>query len=589
MAATRCMGCLVLRHVPVFKSHGRLAISRGIHQANVVYPFMLGKRWFSSKGWILPEGYDTGITIYNSAVKEKVPLKTLQPGLITWYSCGPTVYDSAHIGHALAYVKFDIIRRILTKMFDLNVVMLLGVTDIDDKIIRRAQDVSVDFRGITKYYEEEFFTDMDKLRVMRPTVAPRVTEHVPHIMSFIQKVIEKKLAYSVSDGSVYFDTAAYGKYGKMVPLPKVTDLPKTSLKKNARDFALWKGAKPGEPFWESPWGHGRPGWHIECSAMASHILGSQIDLHSGGIDLLFPHHENEEAQCCAYHSCDQWCNYWIHAGHLHTKGAEKMSKSLYNTISVSELLEQHSVNSFRLFCLLSHYRNKVDYTPTSMAQANAHLRRIRAFLQDAYAYINGQLKCGPLDEVGLKKKLAETRSKVKKSLADDMDTVRAFDAVLELIALGNKELQTKPQSMSIARSAGTMVSICSYIHYLMEDVFSITFPSVHDAASLSLESGGRLASVMNSVVSLRHQVRSYALLQDENSTKERLTSVEKKLRRQERAPLLNYCDEFRSNLQKIGLHIKDHAGTSSWSVAEGASETDKFKKAKNEDSATVKP
>ncbi|XP_068250061.1 probable cysteine--tRNA ligase, mitochondrial isoform X2 [Palaemon carinicauda] len=533
----------------------------------------------SSLSWIPPDGHDTGVVFYNSASKSKVPFKTIYPGLVSWYMCGPTVYDSAHIGHALCYVKFDIIRRILARVFNINVVVVMGVTDIDDKIIKRANEKKVDFRELSKFYEEEFFADMDKLRVLRPSLAPRVTEHVPFIISFIQQIMDNKLAYIVSDGSVYFDTAAFGRYGKMTPLDRSVDTQESGIKKSPRDFALWKGAKPGEPYWQSPWGRGRPGWHIECSAMANHILGTRLDLHSGGIDLLFPHHENEEAQCCAHSGDLQWCNYWLHTGHLHARDAEKMSKSLRNTISISELLEEHSVNTFRFFCLLSHYRSKVAYTQTCMLEASAHVRRVRAFLQDAYAYINGQLKCGPLDESGLKQKLAQTRVKVKNHLADDMDTSKALSSVMELIIQATKELHTKPTSASLSRSAGTMVAICSYVHYLMEDVFGMSFPSLKDAANMSLESSGRLAHVMNSVVSFRHEVRSYALLKDPTTAQLELPPEDKKVKRKERVPLLQACDNLRENLLTTGLTIKDHNESSTWSVSDGTIvSTEKAKK-----------
>ncbi|KAK7065347.1 Cysteine--tRNA ligase, mitochondrial [Halocaridina rubra] len=569
MPLVRCLGCLALRKSVVVGPHKQVAVAHATHHPNL-HPCKIGKRRMSSLSWIPPEGYDTGITIYNSACRAKVPLVTIYPGLLSWYSCGPTVYDSAHIGHALCYVKFDIIRRVLSRLFDLNVVMVMGVTDIDDKIINRARELNIDFREIAKFYEEEFFADMDKLKVLRPSLAPRVTEHVPHIISFTQDIINNNMAYAVSDGSVYFDTVVYGRYGKMSILDESVDMQGAGIKKSARDFALWKGVKPGEPYWDSPWGRGRPGWHIECSAMANHILGPKLDLHSGGIDLLFPHHENEEAQCCAHSGSHQWCNYWLHTGHLHAKDAEKMSKSLRNTISVSELLEEHSVNTFRLFCLLSHYRSKVDYTQTSMLQAKAHLRRIRSFLQDAYAYINGQLRCGPLDEAGLKQKLAETRIQVKKYLSDDMDTARAVYAVLDLIAQGNKELHSKPTSMSLSRSAGTMVAICSYIHFLMEDCFGISFAGLRDASNVSLESSGRLSHVMNSVVTFRREVRSFALLQDSHSEQKIADTHDKKQKQKERLPLLLACDSLREDLQKSGLLIKDHKESSSWSVSDGS-------------------
>ncbi|XP_064089686.1 probable cysteine--tRNA ligase, mitochondrial isoform X2 [Macrobrachium nipponense] len=491
----------------------------------------------SSLSWIPPDGHDTGVVFYNSASKSKVPFKTIYPGLTSWYMCGPTVYDSAHIGHALSYVKFDIIRRILARVFNINVVVVMGVTDIDDKIIKRAHEMKVDFRELSKFYEEEFFADMDRLRVLRPSLAPRVTEHVPFIVAFIQKILDNKLAYSVSDGSVYFDTVAFGRYGKMTPLDGSVDAKESGIKKSPRDFALWKGAKPGEPYWESPWGRGRPGWHIECSAMANHILGTRLDLHSGGIDLLFPHHENEEAQCCAHSGDLQWCNYWLHT--------------------------------------------EVAYTQTCMLEASAHVRRVRAFLQDAYAYINGQLKCGPLDESGLKQRLAQTRVKVKNHLADDMDTSKALSAVMDLISHATKELHTKPTSISLSRSAGTMVAICSYIHYLMEDVFGMSFPSLRDAANMSLESSGRLAHVMNSVVKFRHEVRSYALLQDPTTAQQELSSADKKLKRKERVPLLQACDNLRENLQMTGLSIKDHNESSTWSVSDGTVGSSEKAKKKN--------
>ncbi|KAG0727966.1 putative cysteine--tRNA ligase, mitochondrial [Chionoecetes opilio] len=536
MSSTRCMGCLALRRLsPLAPHRQRVPVPLSGGCGNVLTPLRIrmGKRWSSSASWALPDGHETGINIYNSTTRTKVPLRTVHPGLLTWYNCGPTVYDSAHLGHALCYVKIDIVRRIMTRVFDLNVIMVMGITDIDDKIIKRSKELGVSYREVTEHYEQEFFSDMDRLRVWRPSLAPRVTEHVTHVVAFTQGIMDRGLAYVATDGTVCFDTGAYGRYGKLFPLDvsieaaaeaggaggargaaTATAAATAGNKKSPRDFALWKVAKEGEPSWPSPWGRGRPGWHIECSAMASHILGMPLDLHAGGKDLLFPHHENEEAQCCAYHDTKQWCNYWLHVGHLHTRGTEKMSKSLANTISVGALMETHSVNTFRLYCLLSHYRTDVEYTPTSLDQAKAYMRRLRSFLHDAYAYINGQLKCAPLDEAALKMKLVETRSRVKWALADDFDTVRAVEAVMELISLGNRELKKQPQGTSISRSAGSMAAICSYIHYLMDDVFGIHFPSVSDASSLSLESGGRLFQVMNAVVELRDSVRKFALMQN---------------------------------------------------------------------------
>ncbi|XP_063849931.1 probable cysteine--tRNA ligase, mitochondrial [Scylla paramamosain] len=585
MSAARCLGCLVLHHLPHTRHPPHRALTpllggRGTVHSPLRLWLVPDKRWNASVSWVLPQGHETGINIYNSTTKTKVPLRTHHPGLLTWYNCGPTVYDSAHIGHALSYIKIDIIRRIMTRVFDLNVIMVMGITDIDDKIIRRSQELQVSFREITEHYEQEFFNDMDRLRVWRPSLAPRVTEHVPHIIAFTQGILDRGLAYVAVDGSVYFNTGAYGRYGKLFPVHEeeataaaTATAAAAVIKKSPRDFALWKLAKKGEPSWPSPWGRGRPGWHIECSAMASHILGVPLDVHGGGIDLRFPHHENEEAQCCAFHDTQQWCNYWLHVGHLHTR-REKMSKSLYNTISVEALLQQHSVNTFRLFCLLSHYRNNVEFGPTSLDQAKVYMRKIRSFLHDAYAYINGQLKCAPLDESALKMKLVETRARVRRSLADDFDTARAVEAVMDLITLGNRELKKQSQGTSLDRSAGSMAAICSYIHYLMEEVFGIHFPSVSDASNLSLESGGRLFQVMNAVLELRDRVRKFALLQDTDG-QTGLSVEEVKDKKRERMPLLHACDHLREELLKSGLQIKDHKGNTSWSLADETTEQKK--------------
>ncbi|KAK4318430.1 hypothetical protein Pmani_010567 [Petrolisthes manimaculis] len=556
MVVVRCLGCLTQR--------------RGL---KVLLAPVRHRRWHSTGSWVPPtEGHDTGITIYNTATQTKVPLLTQYEGLVSWYSCGPTVYDSAHIGHAITYVRQDIIRRIMSRLFDLNVIMIVGITDIDDKIIKRAQELRVSVQDVSEKYEREFFSDMDRLRVCRPSIAPRVTQHIPHIISFIERILGRSMAYVAQDGSVYFDTEAYGDYGKLIPLPPLPPLRRPhaeeTVKKSERDFALWKAAKSGEPYWESPWGKGRPGWHIECSAMASHILGAPLDLHSGGMDLIFSHHENEEAQCCAHHHLKQWCNYWIHTGLLYTKMEEKMSKSLSNTITVNQLLNQHSINTFRFYCLLSHYRNKILYTPACMSQANAHLKRIQSFLQDANAYINGQYKCAALDEPALKQKLSETRLKVKRSLADDFDTVKAVDAVMELVSLGNKELQKKPEgSSSLSWSVGSsMVSICSYIHFIMDDVFAISFPKVSDASSLSMKEGVELTEVLDAVIRLRGDVRTFALLQGTHS--QDLSLSEKEVKMKERRPLLKACDDLRKDLLKNGLQIKDHPKHTSWAVTD---------------------
>uniref|UniRef100_A0A452VAS1 cysteine--tRNA ligase n=1 Tax=Ursus maritimus TaxID=29073 RepID=A0A452VAS1_URSMA len=256
---------------------------------------------------------------------------------VSRYSCGPTVYDHAHLGHACSYVRFDIIRRILTRVFGCNIIVVMGITDVDDKIIRRAAEMNVSPASLANLYEEDFKQDMAALKVLPPTVYLRVTENIPQIISFIEGIIANRHAYSTAQGNVYFDLQSIGdKYGKLVgAVPSPVGEPVDSDKRHASDFALWKAAKPQEVFWASPWGKGRPGWHIECSTLSSLVFGRQLDIHSGGADLAFPHHENEIAQCEAFHQCRQWGNYFLHSGHLHVKGKEeKMSKSLKNYITI---------------------------------------------------------------------------------------------------------------------------------------------------------------------------------------------------------------------------------------------------------------
>lgn len=229
-------------------------------------------RYFSqSHDWTLPTGHDTGIKIYNCVTKTKVPLIVQDQNLTKWYSCGPTVYDSSHIGHGACYTKLDIIQNILKKYFKLNLVTVMNITDIDDKIIKRSNELKLSTTQIANKYEKEFFSDLSLLQVQKPDIIVRVSENINLIIKFIDQLNKKNYAYKSGD-SVYFDVTKYNNYGKLQNVGDITNN-KTGLKKSSADFALWKGSKPDEPFWESPWGNGRPGWHIECSALATHLFG----------------------------------------------------------------------------------------------------------------------------------------------------------------------------------------------------------------------------------------------------------------------------------------------------------------------------
>uniref|UniRef100_A0A8C9DST5 Probable cysteine--tRNA ligase, mitochondrial n=1 Tax=Prolemur simus TaxID=1328070 RepID=A0A8C9DST5_PROSS len=509
------------------------------------------------RAWLRPAGQDTGVQVYNSLTKRKEPLIVACAGAASWYSCGPTVYDHAHLGHACSYVRFDIIRRILTKVFGCNIVMVMGITDVDDKIIQRANEMNISPASLASHYEEDFKQDMAALKVLPPTVYLRVTENIPQIISFIEGIIARGYAYSTAKGNVYFDLKSRGdEYGKLVDVAPgpVGEPAGDSDKRHASDFALWKAAKPKEVFWASPWGPGRPGWHIECSAMASMVFGSQLDIHSGGIDLAFPHHENEIAQSEVFHQCKQWGNYFLHSGHLHVKGKEeKMSKSLKNYITIKDFLKTFSPDVFRLFCVQSSYRSAIDYSDSAVLQAQHLLLRLCSFLEDARAYMKGQLACGSVQEDQLWERLSSTKGTVQAALADDFDTPRAVDAILGLVHQGNGQLRVA-QELPGPRSPAVFGAIVSYIEQFFETV-GISLANRQCVPGDS--SAATLHAVVEELVRFRQKVRQFALTTPEASGEARQRQL------LERRPLLEACDALRRDLTAHGVNIKDRGSTAS--------------------------
>jgi cysteinyl-tRNA synthetase len=322
------------------------------------------------------------IRIYNTLTKKKETFEPLQAGKVLMYVCGPTVYDSCHIGHARSAVVFDvIIRYFIASGYEVTYVR--NFTDVDDKIIRRAQELGTDSTSIAEKYIAEFYEDMDALHVGRATIEPKATEHIEHIITLIETLLKKEIAYKI-EGDVYFSVEGFDGYGKLSGR-KLEDMEAGARvdvdkrKKNPFDFALWKTAKPGEPSWESPWGNGRPGWHIECSAMSSAYLGQPFDIHGGGKDLIFPHHENEIAQSEAA-TGHPFANYWIHNGFVNIN-QEKMSKSLGNFLLIRDVLKSYHTETVRLFLLSNHYRSPVDFTDKAMDEAGSALDKIYALLE----------------------------------------------------------------------------------------------------------------------------------------------------------------------------------------------------------------
>jgi cysteinyl-tRNA synthetase len=298
------------------------------------------------------------------------------------YVCGPTVYDSSHIGHARSVVVFDVVNRYF-KIQGYDVTYVRNFTDIDDKIIKRANELGQDTQTLTKRYIKEFYADMDALHVERASLEPRATDHIDHIIQVIQRLEKKGLAYA-SGGDVFFRVAKFEGYGKLSGRKLEDMLAGARIeidenKENPMDFVLWKAAKSGEPSWESPWGDGRPGWHIECSAMSSHFLGETFDIHGGGKDLIFPHHENEIAQ--SEGAFDKpFAKYWMHNGFVNIN-KEKMSKSLNNFLMIKDVLNIWHPEVVRLFLLSSHYRSPIDFSEQSMEEAKIGLDKIYALLE----------------------------------------------------------------------------------------------------------------------------------------------------------------------------------------------------------------
>jgi cysteinyl-tRNA synthetase len=320
--------------------------------------------------------------IYNTLTKTKETFRPMVPGQVKIYVCGPTVYDYCHVGHARSVVVFDVVVRYL-RAKDYQVTYVRNFTDVDDKIINRAAEVGMDAHQLAEKYIVEFYRDMDALNVIRADQEPKVTEHIDDIIDVVKTLVDKKAAY-VADGDVFFAVAAFGEYGKLSGR-KLEDMVAGSRveinphKRNPFDFVLWKAAKPGEPSWPSPWGDGRPGWHIECSAMSSRFLGDTFDIHGGGKDLIFPHHENEIAQSEAAHG-KPFARYWMHNGFVNIDN-EKMSKSLNNFLMIKDILQAYHPETVRLFLLSSHYRSPIDFSDRNLKESEKALDKIYAVVK----------------------------------------------------------------------------------------------------------------------------------------------------------------------------------------------------------------
>lgn len=368
------------------------------------------------------------IQIYNTLTRKKEDFETVESNQVRMYVCGPTVYDKAHVGHAMSVLVFDIIRRYL-EYRGYKVHHVMNYTDVDDKIINRANTLGTDPFALAESYIEEFKRHLVELNILPATVYPRATEEIDYIVKMVQGLIEKGHAYE-AEGDVYFFVSSDDDYGKLSGR-KIEDMQSgfriqvDQRKETPMDFALWKASKPGEPSWDSPWGQGRPGWHIECSAMSLHHLGEQIDIHGGGNDLVFPHHENEIAQTESL-TGKRFARYWVHNGMLQLAG-EKMSKSLGNLVSIDEFLAANEADVLRVMILNSSYRSPLTFSEETIGHAKRALDRLRSALRPASPDASGVVS------QDLEKLTEQTQQRFIEAMDDDFNTAGALGHLFEFV------------------------------------------------------------------------------------------------------------------------------------------------------------
>ncbi|XP_055987995.1 cysteine--tRNA ligase, cytoplasmic isoform X2 [Sorex fumeus] len=626
-----------------------------------------GKGRRAQPQWSPPAGSEPcKLRLYNSLTRNKDVFVPQNGRKVTWYSCGPTVYDAAHMGHARSYISFDILRRVLRDYFGYDVFYCMNITDIDDKIIRRArqnhlfeqyrekqppapqlladvhaalQPFSAKLRDTTdpdkrqmlerlqqavalatealehalqtplpaeetqgraqvllerakdllsdwldsrlgssvadnsifsqlpKFWEGEFHKDMAALNVLPPDVLTRVSEYVPEIVDFVQKIVDNGYGY-VSNGSVYFDTAKFAaserhSYGKLVP-EAVGDqkalqegegdlsvsAERLSEKRSPSDFALWKASKPGEPAWPCPWGKGRPGWHIECSAMASTLLGSSMDIHGGGFDLRFPHHDNELAQSEAYFENDCWVRYFLHTGHLTIAGC-KMSKSLKNFITIQDALKKHSARQLRLAFLMHSWKDTLDYSDNTMDSALQYEKFMNEFFLNvkdvlrAPADLAGQFEKWEAEEAELNHCFFDKKAAVHEALCDNVDTRTALEEMRALVGQCNLYMAARKAARR-RPSRALLGSVALYLTRMLK-----IFGAIEEESSLGFPVGGAGTSL-----NLEATVMPYLQVLSEFREGVRSIAREKKV-----LEVLQLSDALRDDvLPELGVRLEDHEG-----------------------------
>ena len=456
------------------------------------------------------------LEIYNSLTHKKEVFTPLNGKNVGMYVCGVTIYDLCHIGHGRTFVCFDVVVRYL-RYLGYNVTYVRNITDVDDKIIKRANENKESCDSLTQRLTEEMYKDFDALGIKRPDIEPRATAHIDDIIKLVQKLIDNGNAYQAENGDVMFSIDSFKEYGalsgqKLDELKAGIRVSVEDAKPNPSDFVLWKMSKPNEPMWDSPWGKGRPGWHIECSAMNSHYLGTVFDIHGGGSDLIFPHHENEIAQSrCAYHT--DYVKYWMHSGMVMIN-KEKMSKSLGNFFTIRDLLEKYDGETLRYFLMSAQYRGQLNYSTDNLEQSRAALSRL-------YTSLRGFSDAQPLEN-------SEYEERFKKAMDDDFNTPLAYSVLFDLA----KEINTIKNS---------------------------DFEKASALAALLKKLGGVLGI-------LQKDPEDYLKLQssasdDETALIEELIKVRNEARK---AKDWAKADEARNKLTQMGIVIEDGANGTTW-------------------------
>ncbi|KAF5087274.1 cysteine--tRNA ligase [Acetobacterium wieringae] len=399
--------------------------------------------------------------LYNTLTQQKETFVPIEAGKVRMYSCGPTVYNYFHIGNARPFIVFDVLRRFL-EYTGYEVTFIQNFTDVDDKIINRSHEEGISPGDVSEKYIQEYFTDADALGIKRASVHPKVSEHMPEIIEMIKTLEEKGLAYNV-DGNVYYRVDAFNDYGKLSK-QSIDDLKSGARidvndeKESPLDFALWKKKKDGEPYWESPWGQGRPGWHIECSAMSKKHLGETIDIHGGGQDLIFPHHENEIAQsegCCG----KPFANYWVHNGYINIDN-EKMSKSKGNFFTVRDIAKTFDLEAVRMFLLMAHYRSPVNFSEPLLKQAASALERLyTAKFQMDFLLENATAKAATEAEQVWIDSLAKYKNDFIAAMDDDINTADAIAVIFELVRDLNSNLDATSSQPAIMAGQNTFAEL----------------------------------------------------------------------------------------------------------------------------------